>query len=134
MITGGQSPVLHDLTVKPAEPVPVCFIATAAYGTPMVDDVQVLREFRDEYMLTNLAGEALVDIYYRVSPPVAEFITLRPGLKPIVRAGLAPAVAMSTIVVNASAVEKATMLGLLLLSVALAVWATRRRHKGSQYA
>jgi hypothetical protein len=112
-----------------------CFIATAAYGTPMAEEIQILREFRDEYLLANPVGEALVELYYTVSPPIAEFITEHPGLKPIVRAGLTPAVAMSTIAVNTSPAEKATIVGLLVLSsVALAVWATRRRHKGSQYA
>jgi hypothetical protein len=110
-----------------------CFIATAAHGSPMADDIQVLREFRDEYMLTSPAGEALIDIYYRVSPPVADFITGHPGLKPMVRTGLAPAVAVSKIVVDTSAAERTAILGLLLLSMAFAVCAIRRRGRSSQY-
>jgi len=111
-----------------------CFIATAAYGTPMAEDIQILREFRDEYLLTNPVGQALVDLYYRVSPPMAEFITEHPSLKPIVRAGLLPAVAMSTIAVNTTPAEKTAIIGLLALaSVALAVWATRRRGRGPEY-
>jgi hypothetical protein len=111
-----------------------CFIATAAYGTPMAKEIQVLREFRDKYLLTNPLGKALVDLYYRVSPPIAEFITEHPSLKPIVRAGLVPAVAMSTLVVNTSPAEKAAIIGLLVLvSLALAIWATRRRGSGPQH-
>jgi hypothetical protein len=111
-----------------------CFIATAAYGTPMAGEIQILRDFRDEYLLTNPVGSTLVDLYYRVSPPIAEFITEHPGLKPIVRAGLAPAVAMSTIAVATSPAEKAAIAGLLVLfSVALTIWATRRRGKSPQY-
>jgi outer membrane protein assembly factor BamB len=105
-----------------------CFIATAAYGTPMAEEIEILREFRDEYMLTNPLGQALVDSYYKVSPPIAEFITEHPSLKPIVKAGLLPAVAMSTIVVNTTPTEKMAMVGLVVVvSVALAVWLTRRR-------
>jgi hypothetical protein len=111
-----------------------CFIATAAYGTPMADEIQILRDFRDGYLLTNPVGKTLVDIYYRVSPPIADFITEHPSLKPIVRAGLAPAVAMSTVAVNTTPAEKAAMVGLLvLLSVALAIWATGRRGKSPEY-
>jgi len=111
-----------------------CFIATAAYGTPMAKEIQILREFRDEYLLTNTVGRALVDFYYRVSPPLAEFITEHPSLKPIVRAGLLPAIAMSTLVVNTSPAEKAAIIGLLVLvSATLAVWATRRRGSGPQH-
>jgi len=65
---------------------------------------------------------------------MAEFITEHPSLKPIVRAGLLPAVAMSTIAVNTTPAEKIAIAGLLVLvSVALAVWATSRRGRGPQY-
>jgi hypothetical protein len=77
-----------------------CFIATAAYGTPMAEEIQVLREFRDQYVLTNSLGQALVDLYYQVSPPIADFITDHPSLKPIVRAGLMPVVAICSIVLD----------------------------------
>jgi hypothetical protein len=79
-----------------------CFIATAAYGTPMAEEIQILRQFRDAYLLTNPLGQALVDFYYKVSPPIAEFITENPSLKPVVRAGLLPVVAISTMLVNTS--------------------------------
>ena len=102
-----------------------CFIATAAYGTPMAEEIEILRQFRDEYLLTNPAGQALVDLYYRVSPPIAEFITEHPSLKPIVRAGLLPAVTMSTIAVNTTPTEKAAIIGLVVLvSLTLAAWVT----------
>ncbi len=116
------------------EPASGCFIATAAYGTRMAEEIQNLREFRDEYLLANPLGQALVDLYYRVSPPIAEFITEHPGLKPIVRAGLLPAVTMSTVVVNTTPAEKMAIAGLpVLVSVALALWAARRRSRGPEY-
>ena len=105
-----------------------CFIATAAYGTPMADEIQILRELRDEYLLTNPLGQGLVDVYYRISPPIAEFITEHPNVKPIVRAGLLPAVAISSVAVSISPAEKAAIVGLLaLVWMALAIWLTRRR-------
>jgi hypothetical protein len=111
-----------------------CFIATAAYGTPMAGEIEILREFRDEYLLNNPLGQALVDLYYRVSPPMAEFITEHPGLKPIVRAGLVPAVAMSAIAVNTTPAENIAILALLVLvSVALGIWAKRGRGRDPQY-
>jgi hypothetical protein len=111
-----------------------CFIATAAYGTAMAEEIQILREFRDGYLLTNPLGKGLVDFYYKVSPPIAEFITEHPSLKPIVRAGLLPAVATSTVAVNTAPVEKAAIAGLLaLISVALVVWATRWRGRDPEH-
>jgi hypothetical protein len=113
----------------------MCFIATAAYGTPMADEVQTLREFRDRCLLTNPVGQALVDFYYRTSPPLADFINEHPSLKPIVRAGLLPAVALSALVVQTTPAEKAAILGLLVLaSAAVAIWLTSRRGRGREYA
>jgi hypothetical protein len=106
----------------------LCFIATAAYGTPLAEEVEVLRDFRDEYLLNSPLGQGLVDVYYTISPPIAQFITEHPRLKPIVRVGLVPAVAMSTIAVNTTSVEKIVIIGLLVLvAVVLATWVTRRR-------
>jgi hypothetical protein len=65
-----------------------CFIATAAYGSGLAPEVAVLREFRDRYLLTNRAGQAFVDWYYAVSPPVAAFIAEHESLKTAVRMGL----------------------------------------------
>ena len=72
----------------------MCFIATAAYGTPIAAEIQILCEFRDKYLLPNLIGKGLVDIYYAISPPIADFITHHPSLKPMVRASLVPVVSV----------------------------------------
>jgi hypothetical protein len=105
-----------------------CFITTATYGTPMVGEIQVLRDFRDDYLLTNLVGRALVSLYYGVSPPVTQFITEHPGLKPLVRAGLVPAMAMSVVAVGTTPDEKIALIGFLVLTLAaVAVWVMRRR-------
>ena len=112
-----------------------CLIATAAYGTPTAEDIQVLREFRDGYLLSNPLGQAFVAFYYRASPPVAQFINEHPALKPIVRTALVPAVTLSTVVVNTPPAEKMAIVGSPVpVSVALAVWWARRRSKGPQYS
>jgi len=52
-----------------------CFIATAAFGSPVNPHVMTLRHFRDTRLLTNLPGRAFVSFYYLVSPPIAAFIS-----------------------------------------------------------
>jgi hypothetical protein len=112
----------------------VCFVATAAYGSPMAEEIEILREFRDKYLLTTTVGKSLVEFYYRVSPPIAQFITEHPVLQPMVRAALVPALVLSTLAVTSAPSTQILILGLLLASVAMAVWATRRRERGPTYA
>ena len=67
-----------------------CFIATAAYGTPLAEEIEVLRQFRDEYLLTNPAGRLLVSLYYTSSPPLAHLISKYEGLRAVTRMALEP--------------------------------------------
>lgn len=92
-----------------------CFIATAAYGSPLDPHVETLRRFRDERLLTNAPGQAFVALYYRLSPPVAEAIAGSPALR------AATVLALTPLVLT---VEHP--LAALALAVALGVWVRRR--------
>ena len=54
--------------------------------------ITILQRFRDEHLLTNPVGRAFVAIYYKISPPIADFIRDKEPLKTIVRTGLKPIV------------------------------------------
>ena len=73
----------------------LCFIATASYGHDS-GEVGLLCKFRDECLLTNPLGTAFVKTYYKLSPPIADFIRESEPLKAAVRVALKPLVAIAT--------------------------------------
>jgi len=69
-----------------------CFIATAAYGTPLAMEIEVLRSFRDRSMDENRFGRRLIKLYYQMSPKIADAIFVSELRRKTVRAFLNPLV------------------------------------------
>ena len=67
-----------------------CFIATAAYGTPLALEVGVLCHIRDKHLSEYALGKAFVKTYELISPPIANFISERRVLRWLIRLGLRP--------------------------------------------
>jgi len=67
-----------------------CFIATAAFGSEKERHVQILCEFRDRRLLTNDIGKKIVDLYYRNSPLIADYLREHPGPRKVIRYALVP--------------------------------------------
>jgi subtilisin family serine protease len=70
----------------------LCFVATAAYGTPWHPHVQSLRVFRDAHLRPSRLGRVFVAAYEHVSPPLAKVIARHNALRAAARAGLTPLV------------------------------------------
>ncbi|MFC2038735.1 CFI-box-CTERM domain-containing protein [Chloroflexota bacterium] len=62
-----------------------CFIATAAYGTAAAEEIDVLRQFRDEFLRDSSLGTTFINFYYKTSPPLADFIAEHEVLRTMVR-------------------------------------------------
>ena len=97
-----------------------CFIATAAYGSPLDSRLDSLRDFRDGLLMPNRPGRALVRFYYRHSPPLADFIANRDWLRAVVRGLLTPIIAT---------IEYPGPIALLIFSLISAVLVRRRRRR-----
>ncbi len=80
-----------------------CFIATAAYGTPLAQEIGVLRRFRDRELLTSPLGTLAVAAYYSLSPPIAAAITSDERLRAAARALVEPVVRVTRAVERARA-------------------------------
>lgn len=80
--------IFNDLLTKCNAPRSKCFIATSTYGDPLHPQVQMLTRFRDEVLEEHLLGQLFIWIYYKVSPPVANFLDKNPQLKPATRRSL----------------------------------------------
>ncbi|MBS1788558.1 MAG: zinc ribbon domain-containing protein [Acidobacteria bacterium] len=52
----------------------MCFVATAAYGSPLAPEVILLSRYRDEVLLPSKLGALFVALYYLISPPLAALI------------------------------------------------------------
>lgn len=91
-----------------------CFIATAAYGSELEPQVIVLKRLRDEYLLQTKWGQAFVNLYYRLSPPAAKFISNHPFARGVVRAGLYPLVGIGSLMVNKPIAGISSLLSILL--------------------
>jgi len=94
---GSNAPIL-DTIIKEYDskyldpPAKSCFIATAAWSSPIAPEVALLREFRDSYLENSLLGKFLIKAYYCVSPSIAWVITKSKFFKAITRQFLKPVI------------------------------------------
>jgi hypothetical protein len=69
-----------------------CFIATAAYGSSLAPQVDILRAFREHYLRPYRPGRAVIRLYETWSPPLADAIRSSDALRFVVKAVLWPIV------------------------------------------
>ena len=103
-----------------------CLIATAAYGSELAPQVQLLREIRDNQLMNTESGSAFMgtfnDIYYTFSPTIADMERENPVFKEIVKAGLTPMLSTLTIMENANSESEVLGLGLSVIALNLGMY------------
>jgi hypothetical protein len=67
-----------------------CFIATAAYGSPLAPEVVLLSAYRDNYLAQHLLGRKFIQLYYRLSPQLAARVSRKNMLQTCTRWLLTP--------------------------------------------
>lgn len=111
----------------------LCFIATASYGYDS-GEVGLLCDFRDNVLLKSELGTAFVNAYYKLSPPVADFISEHEGLKAAVRIALKPVIVVAEYALEPELLEESApwmvvFLGCLAGTVATVVVIKKRKNR-----
>lgn len=105
-----------------------CFVATAAYGSPVAPQLGTLRLFRDQVLAPTAGGRAFVDLYYTWGPFAAAWIAERPTARAVVRALLWPLVWIASLCLAWS--PAGVLLLLLAAGLSVHAWTGRRRRAG----
>ena len=98
-----------------------CFIATAAYGSHMAEEVVALRKFRDSVLLNSAVGKGFVKLYYKISPPLATYLNDHEISRKLTKLSLTP-------IVYAVNCPKTSILILLSTIIAMTL-IVRRSHR-----
>lgn len=110
----------------------LCFIATAAYGSPLHPHVQVLRDFRDKCLMPYKPGRILVKLYYRLSPPIAKIISKHTVFRTAVRISIYPLVGFSYLMIRFGAVSTSVLFVFIFALSISAVSFWLKKHQENQ--
>ena len=103
-----------------------CLIATAAYGSEMAPQVQLLREIRDNQLMNTESGKSFMsgfnEVYYSFSPYIADMERENPMFKEAVKLGLTPMLSSLAIMENADSESEVLGLGLSVIALNLGMY------------
>ena len=121
----GEGTVLEDgvCVVEEVDDNGGCLVATAAYGTEMAPQIQMLREIRDDTVMSTASGSAFMGafntVYYSFAPTVADWERESPVFRDAVRVFITPMITTLSIMTLAEGGSDAEVLGLGISVIAL---------------
>ena len=89
--------------------------------------MQLLREFRDVYLLTTRPGRRVVDVYYRLSPALADIIREHDLLRMSTQVALTPVVWAVQLGMGRAEWRQYMIAGCFLLGIPGCGWLVMRR-------
>jgi len=111
---------------KSAEEGGGCLIATATYGSEMSQQVQQLRELRDNTLLNTESGTAFMsifnDIYYSFSPTIADMERENPYFKEAVKLTITPMISSLSLMENTNSESEVLGIGISVIVLNLAMY------------
>lgn len=123
--TNAQFGIAH--TVADCQSFGGCLVATAAFGTELSPQVQLLREVRDNVLFSTGSGTAFMagfnNVYYAFSPAVADLERQNPLFKEVVKTTITPMLSTLSILNYANIDSEQEMLGygigIILLNIGM---------------
>ena len=102
-----------------------CLIATATFGSEMAPQVQLLREIRDNKVMSTGTGASFMtgfnQLYYSFSPTIADMERDNPAFKELVKLGITPMIS-SLSIMSAAESEQEILgygIGVILLNIGM---------------
>ena len=103
-----------------------CLIATATYGSEMANEVQQLRELRDNQLLQTESGTQFMgmfnDIYYSFSPIIADMQRENPYFKEAVKLAITPMISSLSLMENAESESEVLSIGISVIVLNLGMY------------
>ena len=103
-----------------------CLIATATYGSEMSQQVQQLRELRDNQLLQTESGTTFMgafnDIYYSFSPTIADMEREHPMFKEAVKLAITPMISSLSLMENAESESEVLGIGISVIALNLGMY------------
>ena len=122
---GAVGDVMEDDAIRDTHEMPSgggCLIATAAYGSELAPQVQLLREIRDNMLLSTDSGISFMagfnQLYYSFSPAVADLERENVAFRDAVRVAITPALYTLSIMTLADQNSDASVIAFGLLTIA----------------
>jgi hypothetical protein len=113
-------------TQEPATSEGGCLIATATYGSEMSQQVQQLRELRDNQLLQTASGTQFMamfnDVYYSFSPIIADYERENPLFKEAVKIAITPLISSLSLMENANSESEVLGMGLSVIMLNLGMY------------
>ena len=119
-----------------------CLIATASYGSELAPQVQMLREVRDNILLSTYSGALFMDafnsVYYSFSPQVAQLENENPIFREAVKTFITPMISTLSVMTLANEGSESEVIffgvstiglivGMYIVTPVIAVWQVRKR-------
>jgi hypothetical protein len=103
-----------------------CLIATAAYGSELAPQVQMLREIRDNQLMNTESGSAFMtsfnELYYTFSPIIADYERENPYFQETIKLAITPMLSSLSLMENAETESEVLSIGISVIALNLGMY------------